>query len=749
MEEQKIGREQEFAHIALDLPLDRLYTYAVPQELQGRLAVGCRVEVPFGAGNRTMVGYVVELAGECELKKVKPLKALVDDSPLIAGDLMDLARWMSRYYVAPLGQVLSAILPAAVKNQAGFRNVRLVVRGEAPESGAGRILSKQRRVLDQLDALDSPVGPSELARMAGCTTAVIRALEAKGLVKTITEQTDSFVRNFNVRLGDDEVLPELTQEQSQALGKIAEQLESRRFGCIVVNGVTGSGKTEIYLRAMDQATSGGGQAIVLVPEIALTPQTIQRFRRRFNDVAVLHSHLSDVDRHREWRDICDGRARVIVGARSAVFAPARDLRLIVIDEEHENSFKQDISPRYQARDMALMRAHLLGIPVILGSATPSLETKHNCQSLDHYVETRLSERVMNRPMPPVEIIDLKLTMRERKGYHGLSLTLENAIRETLERQEQVILFLNRRGFSTHVFCPHCGYVQKCEHCDVSMTFHRNENLVRCHYCDTSISPPQQCPSCSVAGLNYFGLGTEKLEDEVRRKFPLARLGRMDSDTMRKRGSHDEVLGEFRDRKIDILVGTQMIAKGLDFPNVTLVGVINADVSINLPDFRAAERTFQLISQVSGRAGRGSKPGRILVQTFTPEHEAVRLAASHDYESFAKGELVHRRRFGYPPYVRLARVVVRGEDEQKVRDHAAKLAELLRAEIKQIEPGPLHLLGPAACPIARINRQFRWQMLIKAPQARSMIQLFDRVRGQIMTSLPDLNVGIDIDPVSTL
>ena len=282
-----------------------------------------------------------------------------------------------------------------------------------------------------------------------------------------------------------------------------------------------------------------------------------------------------------------------------------------------------------------------------------------------------------------------------------------------------------------------------------MIFHRNENVVRCHYCDTSIAPPQQCPACSTAGLNYFGLGTERLEDEVHRKFPLARLERMDSDTMRKRGSHDEILGQFKERKIDILIGTQMIAKGLDFPNVTIVGVINADVSINLPDFRSAERTFQLISQVSGRAGRGSKLGRILVQTFTPEHEAVRLAAAHDYQSFADGELVHRRRFGYPPYIRLARIVVRGEDEGKVRDHAEKLAAQLRQAAEGIEPGPVHLLGPAPCPISRINRQFRYQMLIKAPQARSMIQLFDRTRGQIMTSLPELNVAIDIDPVSTL
>ncbi len=741
--------KQAFVHVALDLPLDQLFTYRLPEALVGRVPVGARVEVPFGHGNRSMVGYAVDFSETCDYKQVKVVRTQIDEQPLIAPDLLNLARWMSRYYVAPLGQVLNAILPAAVKNQAGFKTVRLVVRGDTAEDQVQRILSKQRRVLDRLDTLENPVGPEELARMAGCTTAVIRGLEKKGLVKIISQRTEEFARDFNVRLTDVEPPPELSAEQAVVLEKIDQLLESASFGCILVNGVTGSGKTEVYLRAIEQATANGGQAIVLVPEIALTPQTIRRFRERFDDVAVLHSHLADVDRHREWRDICEGRARVIVGARSAVFAPARDLKLIVIDEEHETSFKQDTAPRYQARDMALMRAHLLGIPIILGSATPSLETKHNCLSLDHYTETRLTERVLNRPMPPVEIIDLKNTLRERKGYHSLSLVLENGIRETLQRQEQVILFLNRRGFSTHVFCPSCGFVQKCDHCDVSMTFHRSENIVRCHYCDTNIAPPQQCPACSTAGMNYFGLGTERLEDEVHKKFPMARLGRMDSDTMRKRGSHDAVLTEFRDRKIDILIGTQMIAKGLDFPNVTLVGVINADVSMNLPDFRSAERTFQLISQVSGRAGRGSKQGRILVQTFTPEHEAVRFAAAHDYEAFASGELKHRRQFGYPPFVRLARVVVRGEDEDKVRDLSTKLADVLRQAAREIEPGPVILLGPVPCPISRINRQFRYQMLIKAPQARSMIQLFDNVRGQLITSPPELNIAVDIDPVSTL
>jgi primosomal protein N' (replication factor Y) len=488
-----------------------------------------------------------------------------------------------------------------------------------------------------------------------------------------------------------------------------------------------------------------------VPEIALTPQTIRRFRRRFTEVAVLHSHLTDVERHREWRDIRDGRAQVIVGARSAVFAPARDLRLIVIDEEHETSFKQDTAPRYQGRDVALMRAHLLGIPIVLGSATPSLESKNNCLTLAHYVEARLTARVAGRPMPPVEVVDLRKTLMERKGFHALSLALETAIRETLEKQEQVILFLNRRGFSTYVFCPSCGYVHRCGNCDVSLTFHRAENVCRCHYCDTVSAPPQKCPACSSTAMNYFGLGTERLEEEVHRKFELARIARMDSDTMRVRNAHSDILAGVRDRQVDILIGTQMIAKGLDFPNVTLVGVVNADISMNLPDFRASERTFQLISQVAGRAGRGPKGGRILVQTFNPEHEAVQCAVNHDFETFAAGELKHRREFGYPPFVRLARIVIRGDDEPAVKEHALKVATLVRegaAKVAANAPA-IQVLGPAVCPISRINRQFRFQVLIKASQARTMMQLFDGLRQSLASPSETLSVAVDIDPVSTL
>ncbi len=747
-ESPETGLAAPYVKVALDLPLERLYTYAVPSALRGGLRPGVRVEVPFGAGNRAMVGYVAELAETTDLDEVKKVRKVVDEEPLISDDLMALARWMARYYVTPLGQVLTAILPAAVKRQAGFKTVRLVVRGEKSEDEVDRVLSKQRRVLDRLDALENPVTPRELARMAGCTTAVVKSLEAKGLVRIITRRTEEFMGVRQIQ-AEEEVRPELTTEQRLALQRVKALLDDGHFGCVLVNGVTASGKTELYLRAIEQVVAQGRQAIVLVPEIALTPQAIQRFRRRFAQVAVLHSHLKDTERHRQWRDIRDGKAQVIVGARSAVFAPAKNLGLIVVDEEHETSFKQDTAPRYQGRDMALMRARLLDIPVILGSATPSLESKQNCVAHDHYLEVRLTHRVLGRPMPPVEVVDLRRTARERKGYHALSLAMERAVGEALERQEQVILFLNRRGFSTYVFCPSCGYVHRCSECDVTMTFHRSENLCRCHYCGKAVPPPHTCPACSSPKINYFGLGTERLEDEVREKFALARVARMDSDTMRSRTAYQDVLTAFRDREVDVLIGTQMIAKGLDFPNVTLVGVVNADLSLNLPDFRAAERTFQLVSQVAGRAGRGPKGGRIMVQTFDPEHPAIQCAARHDYEAFAAQELEHRRKFGYPPFARLARIVVRGADEEKVRKRAETAVERIRAAAENVSPGPIRLLGPAVCPIARINRQYRYQVLVKAPQARSTVQLFDAAREHLAGPGGDVTVAVDIDPLSTL
>jgi primosomal protein N' (replication factor Y) (superfamily II helicase) len=732
-----------FVAVALPLGLDRTFTYAVPEAMRGQVRPGQRLVVPFGKGNRMITGWAVRGVETTDLEDVKAVVEIVDPEPLLTPDLLDLAIWMSRYYVTPIGQVFEAILPAAVKKGAGFKTVQLVVRTEKPETEVDRILSKQRRILDQLAESGAVLAPRELARQAGCTIAVIKSLEEKGLVRIETRQVEEFARDLFIELDEPKSL-HLSTEQGLALQRIKNILASETFGVVLLNGVTGSGKTEIYLRAIEGVVTAGKQAIVLVPEIALTPQTIRRFRERFTNVAVLHSTLADAERHRQWRDIAEGRADVVIGARSAVFAPVNNLGLVVIDEEHENSFKQDTSPRYNARDVAIMRANLVGAAVILGSATPSLESYHNARTLDHCQEARLASRVGNRPMPPVTVVDMRQELIEAKNARVISRQLEDAMAEAWRKQEQTILFLNRRGFATHLFCVRCGHVEKCPDCDVGLTYHAKPGVLQCHYCGRKSSPPEKCPSCSAETVNYWGTGTQRVEEEVRKKFPEIRIGRMDADAVRA-GTHEQILSAFRDGEIDVLVGTQMVAKGLDFPNVTVVGVVNADVALSLPDFRANERAFQLITQVAGRAGRGPKGGRVFVQTFQPEHLAIQLAANHDYESFAKDELETRKARGYPPYGRLARILIRSQSRQKAAESVQALAGRL------IEPARIagvQILGPQACPVAKISRFWRYHILLKAPTAKAFLHFWDRLRGDL-TPPGGVQMAIDVDPQSTL
>jgi primosomal protein N' (replication factor Y) len=730
--------------VALPLGLDRTFTYTIPDGLRGKLRPGQRVLVPFGKGNRFLTGWVVRGIESTDLKELKAITEAVDPEPLLGEDLVDLALWMARYYVTPLGQVFDAILPAAVKQNAGFKTVQLVVRTEKPESDIKRILSKQRRVLDQLAEAGGPLAPRELARLSGCTIAVIKGLEEKGLVEITTREVEALVREHYIELEEHKPV-HLTNEQSLALQRIKTLAASNQFGVLVLEGVTGSGKTEVYLRAIAETIDQGRQAIVLVPEIALTPQTIRRFRQRFTNVAVLHSNLSDAERHRQWRDIAEGRADVVIGARSAVFAPVQDLGLIVIDEEHENSFKQDVAPRYHARDVAIMRAHLVGIPIILGSATPSLESYQNVRSTKHYQEAKLQNRVAGRPMPPVSIVDMRVEGAERKGHHILSRQLETAITEAWRKQEQTILFLNRRGFATHLFCHRCGHAERCPDCDVGMTYHTKPGILQCHYCGRKAQPPVQCPACGAETIHYWGTGTQRVEEEVREKFSEIRVARMDADTMRKRGGHEKLLSAFRDGEIDVLIGTQMVAKGLDFPNVTVVGVVNADVALSLPDFRANERTFQLITQVAGRTGRGPKGGQVYVQTFQPDHLTIQLASKHDYETFAKDELEARRLRGYPPFGRLARIIIRSQNRQKAAEAIQAVAGRL------LEPAQITgitVLGPQPCPVAKIARFWRFHILLKAPTAKAMLHLWDKVRADL-TPPGGIQMAIDVDPQSTL
>ncbi|MDR3634414.1 MAG: primosomal protein N', partial [Isosphaeraceae bacterium] len=519
-------------------------------------------------------------------------------------------------------------------------------------------------------------------------------------------------------------------------------VDAGAFATFLIHGVTGSGKTEVYLSAIERVVALGREAIVLVPEISLTPQTIRRFRRRFPKVAVLHSHLSDAERHRHWRSIAAGEVQVVVGARSAVFAPARRLGLIVIDEEHESTFKQETTPRYHARDIAVKRAQMEGVPVLLGSATPSLESWRNAE-LGRYVRLAMHERVGARPMPAVELIDLR---NEKTPLGGLSEPLRQAMIDALNAGGQVILLLNRRGFHTFVICPNpkCGQVLKCHACDVALTYHKGRKLLLCHTCDAERPRPPACPHCHGQGLHYGGIGTERLEREVVLAFPERVVRRMDSDTMRTPGSHERVLAAFKAGEVDILLGTQMIAKGLDFPNVTLVGVVNADTALHLPDFRAAERTFQLVAQVAGRTGRGDKVGRVLVQTYSPDHPAILCAAQHDYEAFVATELPVRQLMGVPPFGRLVRIIARGRDEAATRQYL----EILAAALKDEAPADVRLLGPAPAPVLKIRHLFRYHLQLRSPTAKALQTLLHAVPPR-HPAPPGVEVAIDVDPVSML
>ena len=743
-----------FAGVALVRPVDTVFTYRVPPHLRARLHPGARVRVPLGRGNTPTVGYCVHVeptaAPDLDAARVKDLIEVVDDPPLIDAAMLDLTRWMATYYACSWGQALDAVVPAGVRRQAGTRVQTCLMATDAARLGREtlELPPKQAEALAILcrATADRPLTLADVCRLANCAPGPVNALRQKGLILAVKQRMDRPDPAEDAASLPDATQgpPVLTGEQAAVLDTLRPALEADAFATFLLHGVTGSGKTEVYLGAIEQVVARDREAIVLVPEISLTPQTIRRFRRRFSKVAVLHSHLTDGERHRHWRRIAAGEVQVVVGARSAVFAPARRLGLIVIDEEHESSFKQETVPRYHARDVAVKRAQLEGVPVILGSATPALETWRNAE-LGRYTRLSLTKRVADRPMPEVALIDLRGEKPEPGQPIGaLGVALRRAMEEALSAGGQVILLLNRRGFHTFILCPQCGHVVKCASCDVALTHHKVRRRALCHTCDAETDPPAACPACRHPKLHYGGIGTERLEREVRDAFPDRVVRRMDSDTMRSPGSHEQVLGAFKAGQVDILLGTQMIAKGLDFPNVTLVGVINADTALHLPDFRAAERTFQLVAQVAGRTGRGDRPGRVLVQTFCPEHHAITCAQHHDYLGFVAAELPLRQASGVPPYGRLARLIARGPDESLV----ASFMQEVSLALSFAAPPSVRLLGPAPAPVLKIRDLFRFHLQLRAPSARPLQDLLHAVL-PTLTPPNGVELAVDIDPVSLL
>ena len=739
------------ARVTLELALRKEFDYASPAGLEGSVEVGTRVQVPFGA--RRVLGCVTALAEASGRATLKPILKVVGAQTLVIPRVLKLARWIADYYCCAPEVALKSVLPEAVRTeQAGWREqlwVRaLPVGGELPK------LPKRQRELWNLIEERREMPLRELLRLAETTAATVRRLEDRGLVEVAPRisERDPYARETIVPT---EALP-LNPAQAAALQKICEALSDppgAGGATFLLHGVTGSGKTEVYLQAIARALELGRGAIVLVPEIALTPQTVERFKARFNSgpqrtlVAVLHSHLGAGERHDEWHKIRQGRARIVIGARSAIFAPVEPLGLIIVDEEHEQTYKQEEAPRYHARDVAVVRGGMDRATVVLGSATPSLESYYNCRK-GKYALLELPERADDRKMPYVRIVDMRQAGRkaEGSGVPVFSPQLREAITERLERGEQTILFLNRRGYSTSLQCPRCGYVAECPNCSVALTFHRAEMRLLCHICGHAQGAPAVCPEakCRNPEIRYAGLGTQRVEETLRRLFPGARVVRMDSDALKRKEDYRRILGDFRSGKIDVLVGTQMIAKGLHFPNVTLVGIIHADLALHQPDFRAGERTFQLLTQVAGRAGRGDVEGEVFVQAFTPFHPAIQFARRHDYAGFYEQEMEFREPLRYPPITRQALLTLRGRNEDKVRFSAEHLKRVLDTALAVFKD--LIVSGPAPAPLLRAETFYRYQIFLRTGRMSALSRaLAAALQSEKMPE--DVQVTVDIDPVS--
>jgi primosomal protein N' (replication factor Y) len=738
-----------YARVIIDRSIHRELDYLVPESLAEKIGIGSRVRVPFR--EKSALATVVGLMEETDATGIRPIEALVGDRPVLSEKLIELARWMSAYYCCPIEAVMRSLLPQVIRRAEVTWKKQLFVsaaREIAPEETdkLRRRAPRQAELLEAVAKLKRPIAVADLLRQTSLDNQTLRALEKRGFV-TLREEAverdphaeDQFIASSDLALNP---------EQEVALRAVEEALAApEKAKPILLHGVTGSGKTEIYLQAIQSTLARGRTAIVLVPEISLTPQTVERFKSRFADaqdtVAVLHSHLSEGERHDEWHKIHAGRARIVVGARSAVFAPLENLGLIVVDEEHETSYKQEEAPRYHARDVAVVRAKMEQCVVLLGTATPSLESYHNAVQ-QKYQLLNLTQRVDNCQMPLMRIVDLRLERRKEKAAAILSEKLRAAITARLEKHEQTILFLNRRGFSTSLLCSNCGEARDCPNCSVALTFHRGAARLTCHLCGHTAAVPKKCPACSQDTLIYAGFGTEKVEANVTQIFPQAIVRRMDADSMSRKDAYRDTLQAFRAGKIDILVGTQMIAKGLHFPNVTLVGIINADLALHMPDFRAGERTFQLLTQVAGRAGRGETPGEVFVQTYTPFSPSIQFARHHDFAGYFEQELEFRERCDFPPFKHAVLITVRSEHEGRSKLSAETLVRRLKENL-----GAEFIVGDATpAPLEKLQGQFRFHILMRG----EAIMRLSRLIRETLDKLPlpeDVLASVDVDPYQLL
>ncbi|CUB20311.1 Primosomal protein N' [Bacillus safensis] len=785
--------------------IDRPFDYRVPDRFKDLVKAGMRVVVPFGP--RKIQGFVTKVKDETDIKtgNIKEIVDLFDLSPVLTDELLELSHWLTEKTLSYHITALQSMLPAAMKakyekeiqvlseeelpqslkelfgqresilyadipaeqlkqiqkhvqkghlevryhvsQKSGKKKVRMLQMAVSKEKLAEKHQQLKKNAVKQkalisylLEAGEITFLAKDLQQQTGASSQTLKTFIQEGLL------TESYEEVYRDPYRDREFTPsaslDLTPEQREAAKHIHQAVSDDQHETFLLHGVTGSGKTEIYLQTIDHVLQKGKEAIVLVPEISLTPQMVQRFKERFgSNVAVLHSGLSTGEKYDEWRKIHRKEVKLVVGARSAVFAPFENLGMIIIDEEHESSYKQEEMPRYHAKDVAIERAVRHQCPVVLGSATPSLETYARAKK-GVYTLLSLKHRVNQQKLPHVSLIDMREELRN--GNRSMfSEELMIRLKEVLERKEQAVLFLNKRGYSSFVMCRDCGYVEQCPHCEISLTYHRYQKRLKCHYCGHEAPVPAECPECHSEHIRYFGTGTQRVEEELTKVLPEARVIRMDVDTTSRKGAHEKLLTSFGNKEADILLGTQMIAKGLDFPDVTLVGVLSADTSLHIPDFRSSEKTFQLLTQVSGRAGRHEKAGSVIIQSYTPSHYSIELTKQHDYEAFYEQEMLHRRHQSYPPYYFLAMVTVSHEEVTKAAHVTDQIVQFLK-----INCAPnTRILGPAASPIAKIKDRYRYQCVIKYKRENELASLLRKIQDHYQKEMEQkqLMISIDMNP----
>ncbi|WP_102335938.1 primosomal protein N' [Salimicrobium jeotgali] len=795
------------AKVIVDVPTNqtnRPFDYLIPEEFTHVIDIGMRVIVPFGP--RKILGYVVGFEERTDVEKVKSLEEVLDVTPVLTPELLRLGKWLASrtlsFYISCLQVMLPQVLKAKYKKEIwrveehlpeeletlfqgkdvltseeweassfkyhhlkkwvddGYLDVRYEVKSKETkrkitviEPGADPVrleeliaeipaqAKKQRALIDFFVDYPDPIPKKDLLNFVKTTDASLNPLLKKGYLQSYSQE---ILRDpYEGHTFESTSSPPLTRYQQQAMDEIVDSVKNEKPDVYLLHGVTGSGKTEVYMQSIQEVLARGEEAIMLVPEIALTPQMVERFKGRFGSkVAVLHSALSAGEKYDEWRKIQRRDVQVVVGARSAIFAPFRNLGLIIIDEEHETSYKQEDRTRYHARDVALKRASEHGCPVVLGSATPSLESFARAQK-GNYRLLELPERMNEQAMPTVELVDMREELHE--GNRSMfSQSLKAKLEERLQKGEQSVLFLNRRGYSTFVMCRDCGHVVECPYCDISMTYHRNQERLKCHYCSFEQPMPSKCPECESKTIRYFGTGTQKVEEHLQQLIPEARIIRMDVDTTRRKGAHEKLLTKFGNNEADILLGTQMIAKGLDFGNVTLVGVLAADSLLNLPDFRASEKTFQLLTQVSGRAGRHEKEGEVVVQTYTPDHYSIQLASTYDFNRFYEEEMKYRKMFHYPPFYYLTLLTVSHPNTFQAQEVTRKIAQYLKQNLSETA----EVLGPTPSPLERINNRYRYQTMVKyksEPDQQKYVQRIMNYYESEMKEQNGLQIIVDFQP----